>query len=177
MAEDNQRADSLRRLAVIFQDIVAVADDYDKIGSIKDHIRSLESKRQDVLKAVDEVQKDLDQVRVTLHNTREQVSRVIGDANEHARRILDDAQIEAQSKIAEAETRIEAKVRESEDTLRSQLSGATQELAEKTAAKEELEHEIESLVVIRDAVKSEGDKAQAHLDEVKAQIQKLRSFM
>lgn len=160
MAVENQRADALRRLAVMFQGIVEASDDYDKIGSIKDHIRSLESKRDEVTGEIADEQKKLDAARVLVQNTQAQVSQMLADANAHGQRIVKEAEAVAASTIADADHRASLRMAEIETAM--------------TATSMELQDAVEKLEVEHNLISADVSTAKDTLASLKDEIQKKR---
>lgn len=139
----------------MFKGLVEAADEIDKIGSLENHVKELESKKMSLIKENDDLKSDNDQVIEAINANNQRASDVIKDAESKALVIVEAAKAEASNKIAESarnanEThgKLVDKLNETELLLKkdvAQLAFIKNQILEESKKLEEIQFQLASI--------------------------------
>lgn len=173
MSNKLQLAESLRRMAVMFQDMVAAADAMEQIGVIEQATQEVAQQRLNAEAARDTARQELAQARQEIERINADLAERVVAAQEQARGILAGAD----SKSAEILEAAEAKAREVVATGQAQASEELARMADQLAAMQskltELTDEANAAIVVKDKAEADAQAAADKLTKVQAQIRKL----
>lgn len=173
MASKSTVAESIKRLAILYKDMVEAADAIEQIGSIEQAVSEAKAARMaaeaerdsviaDLKKAKDGVKKAKDDADRTIADGKEVATEIIAAANAAAQSITDSATEQGQALIDSAKE-------QREETLKD-LDGEAAVWRDRIL---QLQDETAHAVSVRDAAEAAAKDAQAKLDKVQASIRKL----
>lgn len=154
MSKHTDAADAIRRLARLFQPMVAVADELERLGSVEQAVAEAETAKARIAVEREQAAEDLAAAKQSVKDAREQAKKIKADAEDKAAAVINEARGEADAIKAAAEA-----------DAKTVTDNATRALSERTA---ELRGVVEELVTARNELTNELEARRGELAEVNA---------
>jgi len=173
MADKFTAAESIRRLAVQYQDMVAAADALEAIGKIEQTTREAESAQAQAEAARNVALADL-------QRTKDEAQAVLSDlaertvaANDQAKGIIADANGQAIGILTDARARADALLLAGQNQASEALTKMSGQLATMQSKLTDLTDQANEALVAKDQAEAAAAEAQQNLANVQAQIRAL----
>lgn len=173
MSSKSNAAESIRRLAVQYQQMVEAADLLDSIGSLEQAAaeakKAAEAARADTAAA----RAEADKAKAEAKKSKEKVDKILSDADGEALAKVQEAEIKAQGIVADAKAKAEQITNKAAVDVADATAGVAGRVAELTTMRLRLEQELAALQNDIDAKKAEADDVEKRLAKAQAQVAKL----
>lgn len=183
MSDKNKYAESLRRLAVFYQDMVGAAELLDKLGASEIALAELQAQREQAMILKLAAEKEVEQEQLILESIKVECAKRIQDAKDQCHKLLSEAGADAQAIRADVISRAEAEANEIRARRERELVDVLSDVKSASQMKKQLEAETDAvkankakLEAKRDAVNAHVEELQKHLAAVKEQIAKLSQY-
>jgi chromosome segregation ATPase len=173
MSNKLQLAESLRRMAVMFQDMVAAADAMEKIGVVEQATQEAAQQRLDAEAARDTARQELTRARQEIERINSDLAERVVAAQEQARGIVAGAESRSEEIVEAAEAKAREIVVTGQAQASDELANMANQLAAMQAKLTELTEEANAAILVKDKAEAEAREAEAKLGKVQAQIRKL----
>lgn len=173
MADKFTAAESIRRLAVMYQDMVAAADALEAIGKLEQTTAEADKARAAAVAEADKAKADLAKAKQKAKDAQEQAESVIAGANANAEAIIASAQRTAEENAAvivkkaqDEAARLVAQAASEKARLSSELGGLQKAIVDAKGELKDIETE-------KATVAAEASQAEQKLEEVRSKIKAL----
>lgn len=173
MASKSTAAESIRRLAVQYQQMVEAADLLDQIGSLENATKEAEKARADAVAEAEAAKADTAKAKDEAKKAKDKVAAIIAEAEGKALEIVQAAEIKGQEVVASAVARADAAVSKAAVDVADATAGVASRVAELTTTKLRLEQDVASLQNAISAKQAEAEGIEARLAKAQAQVAKL----
>jgi len=173
MAQEHTIADSLRRMALQYADMVAAADIFDSIGSTVDHIAQLHKQRDQAILEKAAADGEVEAAKALVVNTNADIAKIVADAQAHAKAIVDQAHIDSDAVVIKSAQDAQLIVENAHEQIAMVNAAHEDSLLKAQKSLDAINTAIESANVKRVAAEDTANAAQSQLDMIKAEIAKL----
>lgn len=173
MGNKMQAAESIRRLAVMFQGMVEAADTLEAIGSLEQATGEAQAARAKAEAARDAVLGEVRNAEQSIKNARADAQTLAENARGLAAQIERDATEEGRRIIADARDQVSQERLAAKGQLDQQLAAVRREIEQAGKRLVDLQGETAKARADADAANELRDEAQAGLDKVQEQIGRL----
>jgi len=173
MSDIQTAVESIRRLAVQYQDMLVAADALESIGSVEQATREATAARAAAEDARDKALLELDAIVVHVQESKGEAEQIIAAAQKQANDIKDAALSNAQQAAEASKAVAAATVQDAEAKAAEALSGVSAQLSVLQAKLTELNDAVAAAEQAKADAEDATAAAQAKLDAIRDQIAKL----
>lgn len=166
-------AESIKRLAVQFQDMVAAADALEAIGSVEQATQEAIAARAIAENDRDRALKERDEAKAAIKKHKDDAAKLLSDAKESGTAVIAQAESNAAKMIEEAKAQALAIVQAAQSQANDVVSGVSSKVLTEQLRLDAITKEIADFIAQRDNAEVEAKAAQAKLDKVQDTIKKL----
>lgn len=173
MANKSTAAESIRRLATQYQQMVEAADMLDQIGSLENAAKEAEKATAAARAEADSAQADAAKAKADAKTAKDKVAATMADAEEKALVIAQQAEIKAQELIADGKARAQQILTKASLDAANATVGIEGKVAELSATRASIEQSLVDLQSQIDAKQVEAEELEKRLAKAQASIAKL----
>lgn len=173
MADKFTAAESIRRLATMFQGMVEAADLLESMGKVEQATKEAEAAKIKAQEEVAAMTADAKKAKDELKGHKAKAEELIAKANDQALEKMREADQRAAAIVAGAEAEAKELVAKAERAASERTAAIAGQVAQLTTTKIELESSIASLTVAAGAKAKEVEDLEGKLSKIQAQIAKM----